>query len=89
MPLVEIPPAMQKLTGNQAAVEVEAGTLADALMQIDRRFPGVLEKIVHENKVRRYVSIFVDEEDVKYGRGLQTQLTSTNRISILIAIAGG
>jgi molybdopterin converting factor small subunit len=89
MPLVEIPPALQKLTGNQAAVAVEAGTLADALTQLDRRFPGILEKIVHENKVRRYVSIFVDAEDVKFGRGVQTPLTSTSRISILIAIAGG
>jgi molybdopterin synthase sulfur carrier subunit len=89
MPLVEIPPAMQKLTGNQAAVEVAAGTLIEALTQIDKKFPGILEKIVYENKVRRYVSIFVDEEDVKFGQGLQTQLTSANRISILIAIAGG
>lgn len=90
MALIDIPPALQKITGGQSSLKIEASSLQDALQAIEAQYPGVWKKIISDTgQIQRYVSIFVGDEDVKYLKGMKTPLDEKSRVSILIAVAGG
>ena len=90
MPIkVRIPTALQKLTG-QGEVQVQAGNIKDMIAQLEKNFPGMKERICDESgKVRRFVNVYLNEEDIRFLNQEETQLKDGDKISIVPAIAGG
>ena len=87
---VKIPVALLQYTGNESEVQSEAYTVEELLRNLDKRFPGLRAFIVNENgQLRRYVSIFVNEGDIRSGDGLTTKLKEADRVSIVPLVAGG
>lgn len=87
---VRIPTPLRKLTNNEEVVEVAASTVGDAITELQSRFPGIKERLLDENgAVRRFVNVYVNEEDIRFLQNQQTPIKSGDEISIIPAIAGG
>jgi molybdopterin synthase sulfur carrier subunit len=87
---VHIPTPLRRLTGNQPEVEVEAGTVVELVENLEKAHPGIREKLLDEKgEIRRYVNIYVNEEDIRFLDGAQTALKDRDVVSIVPAIAGG
>ncbi|OGW91376.1 MAG: hypothetical protein A3D28_06155 [Omnitrophica bacterium RIFCSPHIGHO2_02_FULL_63_14] len=87
---VRIPTPLQKLTANQSEVTVEALTIDELLTGLERQHPGIKERLCDEaGKLRRFVNIYVNEEDIRFLQGQETKLKAGDDISIIPAIAGG
>ena len=87
---VRIPTPLQRVTDGRGEVACEGKTVAELLASLERQHPGVKERICDEQgKVRRFVNIFVNEEDVRFLQGDQTPVKDGDEVSIIPAIAGG
>jgi molybdopterin synthase sulfur carrier subunit len=87
---VHIPTPLRRLTQNQPEVEIEAGTVAELVENLEKAHPGIREKLLDEGgEIRRYVNIYVNEEDIRFLDGAQTALKDRDVVSIVPAIAGG
>ena len=87
---VRIPTPLRKLTNNEELVEVNATTIGDAIAELQTRYPGIKERLVDETgAVRRFVNVYVNEEDIRFLENQQTKLKDGDEISIIPAIAGG
>lgn len=87
---VRIPTPLRKLTNDQELVEVDAKTISEAITQLQSRFPGIQERLVDEKgEVRRFVNVYVNEEDIRFLQNQHTALKDGDEISIIPAIAGG
>ena len=87
---VRIPTPLQRLTGGQGEVACEGKTVVELLGDLDRRYPGIKERICDEQgKLRRFVNVFVNEEDIRFMQGDQTSIKDGDEVSIIPAIAGG
>jgi molybdopterin synthase sulfur carrier subunit len=90
MPTVRIPTPLRKLTNNQEEVIASGATLGAVLDELNASFPGLSERIVDENgTIRRFVNIFVNDEDVRFLQEKETPINEADVISIVPAIAGG
>ena len=91
MPItVNIPTPLRKLTNNQAEVELEAGTIGQLVDGLEGAYGGMAEKLLDEGgEIRRYVNIFVNDEDIRFLDGKDTPLNDGDSVSIVPAIAGG
>ncbi len=90
MPQVRIPTPLRKLTGDQEVVTVEGATIAEILTNLDATFPGLNDRLCDEQgNVRRFVNIFVNDEDIRFLEEKATVVQDTDEISIVPAIAGG
>ena len=88
--IVNIPTPLRKLTDNQSEVQVEAATVDDLINGLEDAHSGIKEKILDETgEIRRYVNIFVNDEDIRFLDGKATQLNEGDNVSIVPAIAGG
>lgn len=87
---VRIPTPLQKVTQGRAEVDCTGCTVMDIINDLDRQYPGIMERICDERKkVRRFVNIFVNEEDVRFLQNEATPVKDTDEVSIIPAIAGG
>ncbi len=87
---VRIPTPLRKLTNNQEVVETSAATVGAAITELQARFPGIKERLVDEKgDVRRFVNVYVNEEDIRFLRNQDTPLKDGDEVSIIPAIAGG
>jgi len=87
---VRIPTPLRKLTNNEELVEVNAGTVGAVITELQSRYPGIKERLVDENgSVRRFVNVYVNEEDIRFLQNQDTPIKSGDEISIIPAIAGG
>jgi molybdopterin synthase sulfur carrier subunit len=87
---VRIPTPLRKLTNDEEIVEVNAGDVAAAITELQSRYPGIQERLVDESgAVRRFVNVYVNEEDIRFLQNQQTALKDGDEISIIPAIAGG
>jgi molybdopterin synthase sulfur carrier subunit len=87
---VRIPTPLRKLTHNEELVEVTATSVSEALAALQARFPGIQERLVDETgTLRRFVNVYVNEEDIRFLQNQQTPLKEGDEISIIPAIAGG
>lgn len=90
MPQVRIPTPLRKLTGDQEVVTADGATIADVLTNLDATFPGLGDRLCDEQgNVRRFVNIFVNDEDIRFLEDKATPVKDTDEISIVPAIAGG
>lgn len=87
---VHIPTPLRKLTGNQSEVQAEAATVAELIDNLESAHAGIKEKLLDESgDIRRYVNIYVNDEDVRFLDGKETSLKDGDSVSIVPAIAGG
>ncbi len=87
---VRVPTPLMKLTSNQAEVTAEGGTIADILNNLESQFAGIKERICEENGTpRRFINIYLNEEDIRFLDGEKTKIKDGDEISIIPAIAGG
>ncbi len=87
---VRIPTPLMKLTNNQAEISAEGGTIADILNNLESQFAGIKERICEENGTpRRFINIYLNEEDIRFLDGENTKIKDGDEISIIPAIAGG
>ncbi len=88
--LVRIPTPLRKLTGDQEVVSAEGTTIAEIFTSLETSYPGLNERILdEEGNVRRFVNVFVNDEDIRFLQEKATPVTATDEISIVPAIAGG
>ncbi|HAM41122.1 MAG TPA: molybdopterin synthase sulfur carrier subunit [Candidatus Omnitrophica bacterium] len=88
--IVRIPTPLQRLTNGQGEVPCAGSTVNDLLADLERRHPGIKERICDESgKLRRFVNVFVNEEDIRFLQGDQTAVKDGDEVSIIPAIAGG
>jgi molybdopterin synthase sulfur carrier subunit len=87
---IRIPTPLRKLTNNEELIEVNAATIGDAITELQTRYPGIKERLIDDNgEVRRFVNVYVNEEDIRFLQNQQTPLKEGDEVSIIPAIAGG
>lgn len=87
---VRIPTPLRKLTNDAELVEVEASTIGGAIDALQAQFPGIQERLMDESgEVRRFVNVYVNEEDIRFLQNRETPLKDGDEVSIIPAIAGG
>jgi molybdopterin converting factor small subunit len=87
---IRIPTQLRQLSGGASEVPVEATTVAEALKALDAAHAGFSERLFDESGgLRRFVNVFVAEEDIRFLDGIDTPLTDGQTISIVPAVAGG
>jgi sulfur-carrier protein len=88
--IIRIPTPLRNLTGEQAEVEVAAKTVGDALNALEERHNGIKARICDdEGNVRRFVNVFLNDEDIRFLENLETPMKEGDQLSIVPAIAGG
>lgn len=87
---VHIPTPLRKLTGNQSEVQADASDVAGLVESLEAAHAGIKDKLVDEGgDIRRYVNIYVNEEDIRFLDGKETALGDGDSVTIVPAIAGG
>lgn len=87
---VSIPTQLRALTHDNSEVAVSGSTVAEVLDDLDASYPGIAQRLLDENgRLRRFVNLYLDEEDVRFLDGLSTPVTDSSRLSIIPAVAGG
>jgi molybdopterin synthase sulfur carrier subunit len=87
---VRIPAVLRPHVGGEKRVESSAGTLRDVLGELSGRYPGLATQFFDEDgALRRFVNVYVNDEDVRYLKGLDTSVAEGDVIAILPAVAGG
>ncbi len=90
MSTVRIPTPLRKLTGDQEVVTASGDTVGEILQNLDKTYPGLGERVYDENgAVRRFVNIFLNDEDIRFLENTDTKVADSDELSIVPAIAGG
>jgi molybdopterin converting factor small subunit len=90
MPItVRIPTPLRTLTGGNDEVAGEGANVGAVIENLEKAHPGIRDRLLDEKGVRRFVNIYVGDEDIRFLDGLGTELNGSEQISIVPAIAGG
>jgi molybdopterin synthase sulfur carrier subunit len=89
MPEIRIPPVLRPDAAGQRLVEVEAGTVREALDTLVEQYPALRPRVLEGDGVPSFLNVFVDGDDVRLLGGLDTALTPASKILLLPAVAGG
>ncbi|GBD92653.1 sulfur carrier protein CysO [bacterium BMS3Abin05] len=87
---VKLPRPFRRMTQGQTEIVLEGQTIRELLDDLEEKHPGIQAKIFSENnELRRFINVYVNNEDIRFLNGLQTAVKETDKISIISAIAGG
>lgn len=87
---VRIPAPLQKIAQNKQEVTAEAGNIRELIVDLEKQFPGIKERLLDENgKIRRFINFYVNDEDIRFLKQDETALSDGSEVSIIPAIAGG
>lgn len=87
---VRIPTPLRKLTGGQGEVLTQGETIFSLIASLDQTYPGLKERLCDEQgELRRFINIYINEEDIRFQQGIKTPLKTGDEVSIIPAIAGG
>lgn len=87
---VRIPTQLRPLTGGNGELTLDGSTLGEVLKALDAAHPGMGDRLFDESGgLRRFVNVFVDDEDVRFLQGLDTEVKGGQTVSIVPAVAGG
>ena len=90
MATVRIPGPLRSLSQGQATVEIEAGDVRGAIDQLDSRYPGFRDRLLDPaGNLRQFVNVYLNDEDVRFGGGLDSKVDARDEVSIIPAVAGG
>ncbi len=86
---VRIPTILRTYTEGAKAVPAEGASLAELIDDLESRHPGIKDRLVEGEELRRFVNVYVNDEDVRFTGGLQTSLGDSDQVVVLPAVAGG
>ena len=86
---VRIPSQLRSLTNGAAEIEVVGSNVREAIAQVNASYSGIGDRILDDGQIRRFVNVFVEDEDVRFLSGLDTSVQDGQTISIVPAVAGG
>ena len=87
---VKIPTQLRSLTEDAPEVEAQGGTVSEIVDDLEARYPGLKERLMDDSgKLRRFVNIYVNDDDVRFLDGIGTEVPDGARLSIIPAVAGG
>lgn len=87
---VRIPTILRAYTKDQSQVDADGATLVDVIESLEAAYPGIKGRVLDDNgALRRFVNIYVAEEDVRFADGLNTATPDGSQVSIIPAVAGG
>ena len=86
---VRIPTILRTYTGGEKAVKGEGSTLGELIEDLEANHPGIKERLVDGSDLRRFVNVYVNDEDVRFTGGLDTKLDDGDEVVVLPAVAGG
>jgi molybdopterin synthase sulfur carrier subunit len=86
---VRIPTILRTFTGGEKAVQGAGATLAQVIDDLERRHPGLKSRIVDSAELRRFVNVYVNDEDVRFSGGLEAPTADGDVVVVLPAVAGG
>jgi sulfur-carrier protein len=86
---VRIPTILRTYTDGAKAVDGDGGSLAELIDDLDRNHPGIKERLIDGEDLRRFVNVYVNDEDVRFTGGLSTALSDGDQVVVLPAVAGG
>ncbi|HEY5841662.1 MAG TPA: MoaD/ThiS family protein [Mycobacterium sp.] len=86
---VSIPTILRPHTRGEKRVSAEGATLAAVISDLEANYSGIAERLVDNGKLHRFVNIYVNDEDVRFSGGLETQIAEGDSVTILPAVAGG
>ena len=90
MAKVRIPTPLRKLTGGEGVVTIAADNVTALIDALESAHPGLKERLCDEQgEIRRFINIYINEEDIRFQQGAQTQIKPDDEVSIVPAIAGG
>ncbi len=86
---VRIPTILRQYTGGAKAVDGAGDTLAAVIDDLEARYPGLRDRLVDDYGLRRFVNVYLNDEDVRFLDGLKTQVRDGDSVTVLPAVAGG
>jgi MoaD family protein len=86
---VQIPTILRTYTGGEKVVSADGATLADLIADLDANYPGLKDRVTDDAGLRRFVNVYLNDEDVRFLDGLSTALSDGDSVTILPAVAGG
>ena len=87
---VRIPTPLRKITNGSDEVSVEGGNISELIENLEKSYPGMKERICEpDGKLRRFVNLYLNDEDIRFKKNLDTELKDNDELSIIPAIAGG
>ena len=87
---VRIPTTLRPMSGGSSTVQVEGATLSEVIANLDAEHPGFHDRLLDESgSLRKFVNMFVADDDVRYLQGLDTPVPAGETVSIIPAVAGG
>jgi MoaD family protein len=86
---VSIPTILRPYTGGEKRVEATGATLADLISDLDANHPGLGDRLLENGELRRFVNVYLNDEDVRFIGGLATPLADGDAVTVLPAVAGG
>ncbi|MDH2430017.1 MoaD/ThiS family protein [Sphaerisporangium sp. TRM90804] len=86
---VRIPTILRTYTDGAKAVKADGATLSDLFGDLESRHPGLKERIVDDAGLRRFVNVYLNDEDVRFLGGLDTPVSDGDTVTVLPAVAGG
>ncbi|MDX3233285.1 MoaD/ThiS family protein [Streptomyces sp. ME19-01-6] len=86
---VRIPTILRTYTDGQKAVEGSGNTIAELFADLETRHTGIQERLVNDGELRRFVNVYLNDEDVRFLDGVSTKLSDGDSVTILPAVAGG
>lgn len=90
MATVYVPTHFRRLTGGQSKVTVDAADVAGLVQALEEQYPGIAERLLDgDGKVKRFVNVFVNDDEIRTLQGMTTPVEETDKISIVPAMAGG
>ncbi len=88
--VVRIPTPLRSVTKGAAEVQAAGDTVDDVILDLERQYPGLKERLVEDGgQIRRFINIYVNQEDIRFLEGAKTTLKQGDEVSIVPAIAGG
>lgn len=86
---VRIPTILRNLTDGAKAVEGKGSTLGELVTNLDERYPGIADRLVENGELRRFVNVYLNDEDVRFLSGIDTAVSDGDTVTVLPAVAGG
>lgn len=86
---VSIPTILRTHTGGEKSVQAEGKTLAEVIDDLEAKHGGIKQRLVKEDKLHRFVNVYINDEDVRFSGGLEAKVADGDNLTILPAVAGG
>ncbi|MCF2529404.1 MoaD/ThiS family protein [Yinghuangia soli] len=87
---VRIPTILRTYTGGAAEVSADGATLAEVIESLEKSYPGIAARVLDDTgKLRRFVNVYVNDDDVRFAEGLATATPDGGNVSVIPAVAGG